>query len=68
MNMLEMDRSKRRRALYTLAMVNVAIWAIGLIALVIVLERGSSPRGMFVILAAGAAVGTQLIATVAKSE
>lgn len=66
--MLEMDRKKKRKALYTLAMVNVVIWAIGLIALVVVLERGINPKGMYVVLAGGAAVGIQLIAAVAKSD
>ena len=66
--MLEIEQRKRRKALYILAVTNVAIWAIGLIALVIVLERGTSPRGMFVILAGGAAVGIQLISALAKSE
>jgi hypothetical protein len=60
--------SKSKKSLYTLAMVNAAIWAIALIALVILLERGGNLKGMYVILAGGTAVGTQLIARIAKLD
>jgi uncharacterized membrane protein YpjA len=54
------------KSLYTIAMVNVGIWAIGLIALVFVLEKGGSAKGMYVILAGGTAVGIQIIALISK--
>jgi len=58
--------SKQVKALYTLAMVNVGIWAIGLIALVFIMQKGGSIKGMFVIMAGGTAVGIQIIALIAK--
>ena len=58
--------SKDLKALYTLAMVNVGIYAIGLIALVILLEQGGNLKGMYVILAGGVAVGIQIIAFISK--
>jgi hypothetical protein len=57
---------KHIKGLYTLAMVNVGIWALALIALVFLLERNGNPRGMYVILAGGTVVGIQLIAVAAK--
>ena len=58
--------SKDTKALYILAMVNVGIWAIGLIALVFMLQKGGSIKGMYVILAGGSAVGIQIIASISK--
>ena len=58
--------SKDLKALYTLAMVNVGIYAIGLIALVILLQQGGNVKGMYVILAGGVAVGIQIIAFISK--
>jgi hypothetical protein len=60
--------SKELRALYTLAMVNVGIYTIGLIALVILLQKGGNIKGMYVILASGIAVGIQLIALISKLQ
>ena len=57
---------KIRKRLYTLAMVNVGIWAIALVALVILLEGHGNMRGMFVILAGGVAVGIQLISQISR--
>jgi uncharacterized membrane protein YpjA len=64
-----MDKNKlikELRALYTIAMVNVGIWAIGLIALVFILQKGVSVKGMYVILAGGIVVGIQIIALISK--
>lgn len=47
-------------------MLNLAIWALAMIALVILLEKGGNLKGMFVILAGGVAVGIQIIALIAK--
>ncbi|MDH5397613.1 MAG: hypothetical protein OEX02_05675 [Cyclobacteriaceae bacterium] len=58
--------SNELKSLYFVALVNVGIWAIGLIALVFILQKGGSPKGMFVILASGVAVGTQIIALITK--
>ena len=58
--------SKDLKAIYIVAMVNVGIWAIGIIALVFLLENGGNIKGMFVILASGVAVGIQIIAAISK--
>lgn len=58
--------SKKLKALYTLAMVNVGIYAIGLIALVFILQKGGNVKGMYVILASGITVGIQIIALISK--
>ena len=64
--MNESKTSKQIRGLYTVALVNVGIWAIALIALVLLLQKGGNLKGMFVILAGGTAVGIQLIAMVSR--
>ena len=58
--------SKELKALYTVAMVNMIIWAVALIALAILLHKGGNLKGMFVILAGGSAVGIQIIAAISK--
>ena len=62
----ENKQSKYLKGLYTLALVNVGIWALGLVALVILLQKGGNLKGIFVILAGGAAVGIQIISFVSK--
>ena len=57
---------KELKALYTIAMVNIGIWAIGMIALVFVLQKCGSAKGLYVILASGIAVGIQIIALISK--
>lgn len=64
--MNENELSTQLKRLYTAAMVNVGIWALALIALVILLEKGGNLKGMFVVLAGGVAVGIQIIATISK--
>ena len=64
--MTENELSKQAKSLYTVAMVNVGIWAISMIALVILLQGNGNLKGMFVILAAGTGVGIQIIALVSK--
>ena len=58
--------STQLKRLYTLAMVNVGIWAMGLIALAILLQNEGNIKGMFVILAGGVAAGIQIIAVISK--
>ena len=55
-----------QRATYILAMVNVGIWAISIIALVFLIQRFPGARGMFPILAGGIAVGVTLISVTQK--
>ena len=58
--------SKQKKGLYTLAMVNAGIWAISMIALVVLLQKGGNLKGVFVILAGGTAVAIQLIASISR--
>jgi hypothetical protein len=58
----DQNNSRLTRSLTILTAVNLGIWAIALIALVFMLEKGSSPRGMYPILAGGVAVGIQQLA------
>lgn len=64
--MNEFKSSKELKGLYTIAMVNVAIWAMAMIALVILLEKGGNLKGMFVILAGGSGVGIQIVSLLSK--
>ena len=58
----------RIRGLYTLGMVNVGIWAIAIIALVFVIQRAPSAKGLFVILAGGVAVSVALLSALGKAR
>ena len=64
--MSENKLSTQLKTLYTAAMVNLGIWAIALIALTILLQKGGNMKGMFVILAGGAGVGIQIVASISK--
>jgi len=60
------DEANRTRALYTLAMVNAAIWALAMVALVFVIQRAPSAKGLYVILAGGTAVSIALLSAIRK--
>ena len=60
--------ANRLRGLYTLAMVNTAIWALAIVALVFVIQRAPSARGLYVILAGGTAVSVTLASAIAKAR
>jgi len=60
------NRNGRTRGLWVLAMVNVGIWAVAMIALVFVMQRSPAVKGLFPILASGSAVGIALISAAAK--
>ena len=60
--------SDRSRSLHTLAMVNTAIWAISIIALVFVIQRAPSAKGLFVILAGGTGVSISLLSVLGKAR
>jgi hypothetical protein len=57
---------KQSKRLYILALTNAGIWAMSLIALVVLLQGKGNLKGMYVILAGGTAVSIQLIASVTK--
>lgn len=59
---------KRNRKLYTLAMVNSGIWALAMIALVFVIQRAPSAKGLYVILAGGTAVSVALVTAIRKAR
>lgn len=58
----------RSRSLYTLAMVNTAIWAISIVALVFVIQHAPSAKGLFVILAGGTGVSVSLLSMLRKAR
>jgi len=58
----------RSHSLVPLALANSVIWILSVVALIVVLEKSSSPKGMFVPLAAGLAVSLSLISALKKSE
>lgn len=60
--------TKKARALYILATVNAGIWAIAMIALVVLLENKGNTRGLFPILAGGMAVAIALISSASNIE
>ena len=64
--MNENQLRKQVKGLYTVAMVNVGIWVIAMIALVILVQKGGNVKGMFVVFAGGVGVGIQIITAVSK--
>ena len=62
------DRNKRVRSLWILAMVNVGIWAVSIIALVFVMQHSPGVKRLFPILAGGAAVAIALLSALRKSR
>ena len=62
------DIGRRVRRLYTLAMVNVGIWVLSLIALVVLLEGDGNLRGLYVVLGGGTAVALQLLSLISQSR
>ncbi len=66
--MENLEIGKQLKALYTLAVVNTIIWAMSIVAFVILLEGAGNLRGLYVILAGGTAVSIQLISLISKSR
>jgi hypothetical protein len=58
----------RSPGLYTLAMVNTAIWAISIVGLVLVIQRAPSAKGLFVILASGMGMSLSLLSRLRKGR
>ena len=56
------------RSLLTLAMVNAGVWAISMVALVFLIQRLPSARGMFPILAGGTAVAVALLSVISRNK
>ena len=53
-------------SLYTLAFVNTILWILSMIALIVIMQKSSSPKGVFVILAVGLAVGVTIVSSLQK--
>ena len=60
------EMSQQKKGLYILAMVNAGIWAISLIALAVLLQKGGNLKGMYVILAGGTTVAIQLLSSTSR--
>jgi len=58
----------RVRASYVLGLVNAGIWAVAMIALVFVIQRAPSARGLFVIMAAGMGTSIALLSVLGKAR
>jgi hypothetical protein len=61
-----MSNDKRRARL--LAMINLGIWGIAIIAMVFTMQQSPSAKGLFPILGGGVAVGIALLSTIGKSK
>jgi len=66
MNNLNASLEKQKRSMYILAMVNVGIWAISIIAMAFLMQHSPDVRMLFPILAGGVAIGVTLISTISK--
>ncbi len=61
-------REKLVNTLYIAALTNALLWALSIIALIFVIQRCSSAKGLFVILAGGVAAASTIIAVVRKQR
>lgn len=61
------SRTEAARWLYRAALANAVLWALSIVALIFVVPRAPSAKGLFVILAGGTAVGTAIVALVRKA-
>jgi hypothetical protein len=61
-----MSNDKRRA--HVLAMINLGIWSIAIIAMVFIMQQSPSAKGLFPILGGGVTVGIALLSTISKSE
>ena len=62
------EHNKRARGLWILAMVNVGIWAIAMIAMVFLIQKSPAAKGLYPILGGGIGVGIALISAIAKFQ
>jgi hypothetical protein len=62
------SRQRAAQAHYTLAFVNLGIWAISIVALVFVIQHAPSAKGLFPMLGGGSAVGIALLSGLGKSR
>ena len=57
-----------QRYVYMLALANVAIWVIALVAMILLLRQSQSVKGLAPILMGGSGVGVALIAAISKAR
>ena len=57
-----------QRNLYRLALANVAIWVIALVAMIVLLEKSQSVKGLAPILMGGTGVGVALLAAISRTR
>jgi uncharacterized membrane protein YpjA len=62
------ENAKPIRSMYALAMANVGIWAIAMIAMVFLMQDSPSVKRLFPILGGGTAVGVALISAISKTR
>ena len=56
------------RTLPTAALANAILWMLSIIALIVVMQRSSSPKGLFIILAGGLAVALTIMSAVQRQR
>ncbi len=61
-------REDSKKSAYILAMVNVGIWAVAMVALVFVMQDSPGVKRLFPILVSGVAVGVALISVITKAK
>ena len=59
---------KSKRVIHKLAMINVGIWAIAIIAMIFLMRQFPGAKSLFPILGGGTAVGIALISSIAKLD
>ncbi len=62
------EQKKQARSLYQLAMANVVIWAIAMIAMVFLIQDAPVVKKIYPILGGGIAVGVALISKISKAK
>ena len=55
-----------KRSIYTLAFVNVGIWAISIISMIFLMQNSPNAKMLYPILAGGTVVGIVIISTISK--
>ncbi|MEE4217638.1 MAG: hypothetical protein V2I48_08520 [Xanthomonadales bacterium] len=66
MGKADSGRAKHHRSTYSLAMANVGIWAIAMIAMVILMQDFPGVKKIYPILGGGIAVGIALISSLSR--
>ncbi len=65
---LDNNRNSLSRTLSIVAFTNAILWVLSIIALIIIIQRAPSSKGLFVILAAGVGNALSIISIVRKQR